>query len=97
MYRALEAVGLGIERLLTGQTTSRPTLPKPDSVRQMEEANPAQRLADAHRDRLLVEDRLRESLVGANFILDAEQVKAAGGFHGAPFFSVSSDSTTLEP
>lgn len=96
-YRALEAVGLGIERLLTGQTTSRPTLPKPDSVRQMEEANPAQRLADAHRDRLLVEDKLRESLVAANFILDAEQVKATGGFQGDPFFSASSDPTTPEP
>jgi ATP-dependent Clp protease ATP-binding subunit ClpC len=76
-YRALEAMGLGLERLVTGRTTPRPALAKPDSVRQAEDGDPAARLAEAHRDRLLVEDRLRKALVEAGFVIDAERVKAS--------------------
>jgi hypothetical protein len=73
-YKALEAMGLGIERLVTGHVTPRPPLARPDSVRRLEETDPAGRLADAHRDRLLVEDRLRETLVAGGFVIDVEQV-----------------------
>jgi ATP-dependent Clp protease ATP-binding subunit ClpC len=76
-YKALEAMGLGLERLLTGGTTPRPPLPKPDSVKRAEEGDPAARLAEAHRDRLLVEDRLREALISSGFVIDAAQVEAA--------------------
>jgi ATP-dependent Clp protease ATP-binding subunit ClpA len=76
-YRALEAMGLGLERLVTGNVTGRPPLAKPDSIRRREEADPATRLTEAHRDRLLVEDRLRAALVSGGFVLDAGQVKAA--------------------
>jgi len=78
-YKAIEAMGLGLERLLTGQTTPRPPLAKPESVRRMEEANPAARLADAHRDRLLVEDRLRAALVAAGLVIDTAQIEATTG------------------
>ncbi|HZS05232.1 MAG TPA: AAA family ATPase [Blastocatellia bacterium] len=81
-YKALEAMGLGLERLFTGHTTGRPPAPVPDSVRRLEEHDPATRLADAHRDRLLVEDRLREALAAERFVIDAEQVRAASGQHG---------------
>lgn len=91
-YKALEALGLGLERLLTGETTPRPPLPKPDSVRQMEEADPAQRLAEAHRDRLLVEDRLHDELLAAGFVVDAEQVEAA---EGRQEMKVSDDVTAI--
>ena len=74
-YKALEAVGLSFERLFTGETTPRPPLAKPDSVRRMEETNPAARLAEAHRDRLLVEDRLREELIRAGFVIDAARLE----------------------
>ena len=74
-YKAIEAMGLGLERFFTGQTTPRPPLAKPESVRRLEEANPAGRLADAHRDRLLTEDRLREALLAAGFVIDAAQVE----------------------
>jgi ATP-dependent Clp protease ATP-binding subunit ClpA len=83
-YRTLEAMGLGLERLLTGQTTPRQPLPKPDSLRRIEETDPATRLADAHRDRLLTEDKLREDLSSAGFIVDAEQVKATYGYSDEP-------------
>ena len=75
-YKALEAVGLGIERLVTGKVSARPVLAPPDSVRRLEEA--ATRLADAHRDRLLLEDRLRDALLAAPCVVDAEQIAAAG-------------------
>jgi ATP-dependent Clp protease ATP-binding subunit ClpC len=76
-YRALEAVGLELERIVTGEVTGRPALARPDSVRRQEEADPAGRLADARRQRLLVEDRLRQALAAAGLVIDAEQVAAA--------------------
>lgn len=78
-YKTLEAMGLGLERLVTGRTTPRPPIPKPDSLRHIEEIDPAARLADAHRDRLLVEDRLREALTAEGFVVDAQQVGTAQG------------------
>jgi ATP-dependent Clp protease ATP-binding subunit ClpA len=77
-YNALEAMGLELERFFTGNTTPRPPLPKPDSVRRLEESDPAGRLAEAHRQRLLVEGRLREALAAAGFIIDVKQVEEIG-------------------
>lgn len=73
-YRAVEAMGLGLERLLTGQASPRPPAPVPESIRRIEETNPAARLAEAHRDRLLIDDRLREALIESGFVIDREQV-----------------------
>jgi ATP-dependent Clp protease ATP-binding subunit ClpA len=73
-YRALEAMGLGLERLVTGQVTPRAPLAKPDSIRRQEESDPAGRLTAAHRDRLLLEDRLRAALLAAGFVIDASQL-----------------------
>jgi hypothetical protein len=70
-------MGLSLERLVTGRVTPRPPLAKPDSVRRREEADPAGRLTEAHRDRLLAEDRLRAALVEEGFVLDAAEVIAA--------------------
>jgi ATP-dependent Clp protease ATP-binding subunit ClpA len=75
-YHALEALGLGLERLLTGQTSARPTLAAPESVRRLEETNPPARLAEAHRERLLIEDRIRTALFAAGFVIDAAAVKS---------------------
>jgi ATP-dependent Clp protease ATP-binding subunit ClpA len=76
-YKALEAMGLGLERLMTGQVTPRRPLAKPDSVRRLAEADPAARLAETHRDRLLTEDRLREALRAAGLVISAGEVAAA--------------------
>jgi ATP-dependent Clp protease ATP-binding subunit ClpA len=76
-YKALEAMGLGLERLVTGQVTPRRPLAKPDSVRRMAEDDPAVRLAEAHRDRLLTEDRLREALQAAGLVIGSEEVASA--------------------
>ena len=81
-YRALEAMGLGLEHFLTGQSTPRRPPPRPDSVRRKEASDPASRLTAAHRDRLLLEDRLREELVAAGFVLDESHVRLAGAGPG---------------
>ncbi|HYE75580.1 MAG TPA: AAA family ATPase [Blastocatellia bacterium] len=73
-YKALEAMGLGLERLVTGRTTPRRPVPQPDSVRRAEQEDPAARLAESHAKRLLIEDELRESLVASGFVIDADQV-----------------------
>jgi ATP-dependent Clp protease ATP-binding subunit ClpC len=69
-YNALEEVGLELERFFTGQTTPRPAVLDPDSVSRIETA----RLLEAQRERLLVEERLRESLATAGFIIDIRHV-----------------------
>jgi ATP-dependent Clp protease ATP-binding subunit ClpA len=76
-YRALEAMGLGLERLVTGHVTPRRALARPDSVRRLQRSDPAGRLTAAHRDRLLLEDRLRSALLDSGLVADAEHVKRA--------------------
>lgn len=76
-YKALAAMGLGLERLVTGRTTPRKPAPQPESVRRAEREDPAARLAEAHAARLLVEDRLREELVAAGLVVDAGHVAPA--------------------
>ena len=62
-FKLLENVGLGVERIITGQTTARKPLPPPESVRRMQDSDPAGRLAELHHERLRIEDRLRGLLV----------------------------------
>lgn len=88
-YKTLEAMGLELERMLTGQTTDRPPAPRPESVRRLEESNPAARIADAHRDRILIEARLREDLTAEGFVVDALRVESA---HSLKTNSISSGS-----
>jgi ATP-dependent Clp protease ATP-binding subunit ClpA len=66
-YKLLENVGLEVERLITGQTTARRPLPPPESVRRMQEGDPAGRLAELHHERLRIEDRLKALLVEEGF------------------------------
>jgi len=72
-------VGQRLEHLVTGQTTPRRALPQPDSVRRLEASDPAGRLTAAHRDRLLLEDRLRAALLEAGLVIEAGTVEAALG------------------
>jgi ATP-dependent Clp protease ATP-binding subunit ClpB len=75
-YNALEEVGLELERFFTGNTTPRP--PSPVINRRLEETDPAADLAKAQRERLLVEESLRESLAAAGLIIDFKQIEEAG-------------------
>jgi ATP-dependent Clp protease ATP-binding subunit ClpA len=78
-YRAFEAIGVGLERLLTGQTTPRPALPRPESLRRLEESDPAGRLRDAHRRRTRLEGRIRQAAISAGLVIDGTEVERAAG------------------
>lgn len=74
-FKLIEAMGLGIESLLTGTTTERRNLPLPDSIRRLQEGNPAGRLADLRRERSALEDELKSKLAEYHLLVDAEDVR----------------------
>ncbi|MCI0419068.1 MAG: AAA family ATPase [Acidobacteria bacterium] len=74
-FKVFEAVGLGVEKFLTGQTSARPPLPMPDSVRRFQESDPARLLTKLHCARLLLEDRLRETIRACGREIDAGHVR----------------------
>jgi hypothetical protein len=75
-FRVIEAMGLGVERFLTGQTTPRPPLPLPDSVLRLQRSNPAGGLALVHCERLRVQDRLKASLIEHGRMITADHIGA---------------------
>jgi len=74
-YKAIEAMGLGVEKLFTGETTPRPPLPTPDSIRRLQEGDPEGKLAKLRSDRLKLEDELREVLAKYHLAVTAEHVR----------------------
>jgi ATP-dependent Clp protease ATP-binding subunit ClpA len=75
-FKVFEAMGLGVEKLLTGRTTERSPLPPPESVRRIRENDPADQLADLHCERLRVEDQLRAMLVEQELLVTADNIRA---------------------
>lgn len=74
-YKALEALGLRVEKLLTGQVTPRPPLPPPESIQRLLEQDPAGSLARLYRERLGIEDQLRRFLNENGLVVTGEHVK----------------------
>jgi ATP-dependent Clp protease ATP-binding subunit ClpA len=74
-FKALEAMGLGVEKFLTGRTTPRKPMPLPDSVRRLKAADPIGRLAQLHCERLRIEDHLKEALTEDGLSITAAQVR----------------------
>jgi ATP-dependent Clp protease ATP-binding subunit ClpA len=74
-YKILEALGLGVEKLLTGETTERRDLPLPDSIRRMQESNPAGRLVHARGERLQIEGQLKSVLAEYRLVVDADDIR----------------------
>jgi ATP-dependent Clp protease ATP-binding subunit ClpA len=74
-FKVFEAVGLGVEKLLTGQITPRAPLPMPDSMRRFQESDPAGLITKLHCARLLLEDRLREAITACGRDIGAEHVR----------------------
>jgi len=75
-FRAIEALGSGLEKLVTGRATPRPPMPAPDSVRRLERRDPAGQLARIHCERLRTEDQLRCALIQAGLTIDRAEVQA---------------------
>jgi ATP-dependent Clp protease ATP-binding subunit ClpA len=75
-FKVFEAMGLGVEKLLTGRTTERSPLPPPDSVRRLRENTSADQLAELHCERLRVEDQLKATLVEHGLVVTAGDIRA---------------------
>ena len=74
--RVIEKMGLRVERLITGQTTPRRPLPVPDSIRRLEKKDPVAQLSAVHCERLRLEDRLRNMLMEAGFVIGTAEVRS---------------------
>lgn len=75
-FKVLEAMGLGLEQALTGQTSERDQWPLPPSVRRLQEADPAGRLAKLHQERLHFEDELKARLLEHGPTITAAEIRA---------------------
>jgi ATP-dependent Clp protease ATP-binding subunit ClpC len=78
-YRVIETMGLGLEKIVTGQTTPRRQLPVPDSVRRLRKTDPAGRLAAVHFERLRVEDLLRAALTDHGILVSEAEIETTAG------------------
>lgn len=75
-FKVLEAMGLGVEKALTGGTTERDPMPLPPSVIRLKESDPEQRLSNLHRERLEVEDEIKRRLIQAGLLVTADDIRA---------------------
>jgi ATP-dependent Clp protease ATP-binding subunit ClpA len=75
-FKVLEAMGLGVEKALTGRTTERNPMPLPHSVMRLKESDPAGRLASAHCERLKTEDEVKARLIDHGLQVTADDIRA---------------------
>ena len=75
-FKVLEAMGLGVEKALTGRTTERDPMPLPPSVIRLKESNPQGRLFNSHRERLEIEDEIKLRLIQDSFLVTADDIRA---------------------
>ena len=75
-FKVLEAMGLGVEKALTGRTTERNPMPLPHSIARLKESDPAGRLAGAHCKRLKTEDEVKARLIHHGLLVTADDVRA---------------------
>ena len=78
-YKIIEAMGLEVEKLITGGVTERPVLPLPDSIRRIQESDPGARLAKSRDERSRVEGELKSLLVEYHLVVSADDVRATVG------------------
>jgi hypothetical protein len=75
-FKVLETMGLGVEKILTGQTTPRRPFPVPNSIKRMQDHDPVGRLARLHYEQLRVEDALKQLLKKDGMVIDAKHIEA---------------------
>ena len=78
-YKIIEAMGLEVEKLITGGVTERPALPLPDSIRRIQESDPGARLAKSRDERSRVEGELKSLLVEYHLMVTADDVRNTVG------------------
>jgi ATP-dependent Clp protease ATP-binding subunit ClpA len=78
-YKIIEAMGLEVEKLITGGVTARPDLPLPDSIRRIQEADPGARLVKSRDERSRVEGQLKSLLAEYHLVVNADHVRETVG------------------
>jgi ATP-dependent Clp protease ATP-binding subunit ClpA len=78
-YKIIEAMGLEVEKLITGGVTERPDLPLPDSIRRIQESDPGARLAKSRDERSRVERELKSQLTEYHLVVSADDVRNTVG------------------
>ena len=81
-FKVLEAMGLGVEKALTGHTTERDPIPLPHSVIRLKESDPEGRLFNSHGERLQIEDEIRLLLIQDGLLVTADDVRATANQAG---------------
>ena len=78
-YKFIEAMGLEVEKLITGGVTERPDLPLPDSIRRIQESDPGARLVKSRDERSRVEGQLKSLLAEYHLLVNADHVRETVG------------------
>jgi len=73
-FKVLEAMGLGVEKALTGQTTERDPMPLPHSVLRLKQSDPEGRLSNLHRERLETENEIKAQLIKHGLLVTADDI-----------------------
>lgn len=75
-FKVLEAMGIGMEKVVTGRTTERDPMPLPPSIVRLKESDPAGKLARAHYERLKTEDEMSEGFIRHGLLVTADDIRA---------------------
>jgi ATP-dependent Clp protease ATP-binding subunit ClpA len=78
-YKLIEAMGLEVEKLITGGVTERPDLPLPDSIRRIQESDPGARLVKSRDERSRVDGELKSLLAEYHLVVNADHVRETVG------------------
>jgi ATP-dependent Clp protease ATP-binding subunit ClpA len=78
-YKLIEAMGLEVEKLITGGVTERPDLPLPDSIRRIQESDPGARLVKSRDEKSRVEGELKSLLAEYHLVVSADHVRETVG------------------
>jgi ATP-dependent Clp protease ATP-binding subunit ClpA len=78
-YKIIEAMGLEVEKLITGGVTARPDLPLPDSIRRIQESDPGARHVKSRDERSRVEGQLKSLLAEYHLVVNADHVRETVG------------------
>ena len=75
-FKAIGALGAGLEKIVTGRSTPRRRRPMRVKIPRLERGDPTARLARIHCERLRVEDDLRSALIENALTIDRPHVQA---------------------
>jgi len=78
-YKIIEAMGIEVEKFITGGVTERPDLPLPESVRRIQETDPGAKLDKSRDERARVEAELKSLLTEYHLVVDVDDIRGTVG------------------